>query len=141
MKGYVCVSMQVVTCQWEVVIQLLEYHNPMNIDTKMTGSGNIKYCCCDAEENNSNCAQSIFHMKIHNCADECDIFFIVSLQDGTSELSSISTINKTILNSPSHVLNVGYTFSFTLDNFSSLVSTKIHYIDVFENSYFSFITP
>ena len=134
-----CVSMQVVTCQWVVVIQLLEFRNPMNIETKMSGDGNIKYCCCDTGDNY--CTKSIPNMKINTCAAECDIFFVVSLQNGTSELSSISTINETILNSPSHSLNVGYTFSFTLGKLSSSVSTKIHYINVSKNPLVVFITP
>ena len=125
-----CVSMQVVTCQWVVVIQLLEFQNPMNIETRIAGNGNIEYCCCDV---GSSCAsQSIFYMNDYDCGNRCDTFFVVSLYDGNSELSSISTIKEAILNSPPHSLYVGYTLPFTLDELTASVSynTKFHNVYV-----------
>ena len=97
------VSMQVVTCQWAVVIQLLEFHNPMNTETKTTSNVSIEYCCCDTAP--STCAsQSIFYITDSTCENRCDTFIVASLYDGNSELSSISTMEETILDSPSHSL-------------------------------------
>ena len=89
------VSLQVVMCQWEVVIQLLEFHNPMNIETMISDNGSIKYCCCDVRL----CAsQTIFFLNENNsCGIYCDLFFVVtlmSLQDENFKVSSISTIEK-----------------------------------------------
>ena len=110
--------MQVVVSQWAVVIQVLEFHNPMNIETRMSANGGMQYCCCDTV----NCApQPFFGMNDYDCAAECDIFFVVSLHDGNAQLSSISTFQETILNSASHSLHVGYTLPFTLNVFPILV--------------------
>ena len=111
--------MQVTTCQWSFVIQLLEFHNPMNIETEHNGNDDeTLYCCCD--EGSTCASKSIFYMNNNNCADECDIFFHLSLNDEGSELHSFSTIEETIINSPPHSL-YGYTFSFALDDIPNLV--------------------
>ena len=131
--------MQVVMCQWEVVIQLLEFHNPRNTEI-IINSGVIQYCCCDIS---ITCApQSIFDANNNNCAERCDIFFEVNLYDGNSELSSTSTIKGSIQESPPDSL-YGYIFSFTLDNFPTLVSfAKVCIINMLENACtcFLFIT-
>ena len=129
-----CVPMQVVTCQWTVVIQLLEFHNPMNIETKKPGEGNIQYCCCDTEETCK--AKNAFLMKQNNCTDQCDISFDVSLYDGNSGKSSISTIKGTIQDSPPDS-RFGYTFSFTLHDFPSSVRSTQNFaifMCLFENT-------
>ena len=116
-KLCVCLSMQKTTCQWSLVIQLLEFHNPMNIETN-DDNDEIRYCCCD---DSSTCAsESMFYSNTNNCADKCDIFFHLSLSDVSSEPHSISTIKGTIINSPPHS-PYGYTFSFVLHDIPNLV--------------------
>ena len=58
-----------------------------------------------------------------DCADQCNIFFYVSLSegDGNSHEYSISTIKGTIVDSPPDSLH-GYNFSFPLDVFPNMVS-------------------
>ena len=111
--------MQVVTCQWSVVIQLLEFHNPMNIETRINAKGKISYCCCDTGI--SNCTSQAIFLN-NTCENKCDTFFVVNLNNTISELSTISTFNESILNSPSHSLYVKYILNFTLDVFPILVS-------------------
>ena len=117
---YVCVLsmlMQVTTCQWSFVIQLLEFHNPMNMETN-EDSDVIRYCCCD---NGSSCApESMFYMNINTCAEWCDIFFLLSLSDENSELYSLSTIKGTVMDSPPQSL-YGYIFLFAFDHIPKLV--------------------
>ena len=111
-------SMQVTTCQWSLIVQMLEFHNPMNIETKMNENDEILYCCCDDV---STCAsESFFYMNTNNCTDQCDIFFLLSLSDENTKLYSLSTIKGTIINSLPHSL-YGYTFSFALDDIPNLV--------------------
>ena len=113
-----CLSVQVTTCQWSFIIQLLEFHNPMNVETKVDDEGEIQYCCCDKD---STCAsESVFYNSTNNCADKCDIFFRLSLSDGSSELFSLSTIKETLIDSAPHSL-YGYTFSFALDHIPNMV--------------------
>ena len=114
-------SMQAVMCQWTVVIQLFEFHNPKNIERKMTDDGCIQYCCCDDNENDCESQPIFFFMNNHNCAARCDIFFVVNVYDGSSKLQSISTVDERIQDSPPESL-YPYNFSFTLDNSPNLVS-------------------
>ena len=62
--------------------------------------------------------QSLISMQIipPACANKSDIFFVVSLHNGTSELCSISTIKTTIQDSPPES-PYGKNFSFTFDDF------------------------
>ena len=110
------------------MIQLLEFHNPMNIEERVTANEDVKYCCCDSRNSNCQLQPFVFDMNDHNCAEECDIFFVVSVFDGSSELPSISTIMGSIQDSPSDSF-YGYIFPLTLDNFPSSVSlNKMHNI-------------
>ena len=107
-------------CQWSLVVQLLEFRNPKNIETKVNGSDELMYCCCDDLDT---CAlESMFYMNTNNCANKCDIFFHLSLNDESSYPHSISTIKGTIIDSPPQSL-YGYTFSFSLklDDIPNLV--------------------
>ena len=107
-------------CQWSFVFHLLEFHNPMNIEIKVDDNGKMEYCCCD---NNPSCApKSTFYKDAtyNNCSNKCDIFFLLSLNDESSELQSISTLNGSIKNSPPHSL-YGYIFSFALVSIPYLV--------------------
>ena len=112
-------------CQWSLLIQLLEFHNPMNTETKVGDNDQILYCCCDK---GGTCEPNLsLHMKANNCTNLCDIFFLLSLSDESSKLQSISTIDGTIKNSPPHSL-YGYTFSFALVSVPNLVRhTHTHY--------------
>ena len=129
---------QVALSQWALVIQLLEFHNPLNIvteETEMNENSDIEYCCCDK---NSVCAsQSSFYNMNHNCDNKCDIFFVVSVSncDDNSAPCSISTIEGTIKDSPPDSL-YGYTFFFNLVDLVNLVSyfsQKICNLCVFKN--------
>ena len=110
--------MQGTTCQWSLVVQLLEFHNAMNIETIEEDYDEIRYCCCDDQDTCQ--LKSIFYNNTSECSNECDTFFLLSLNDENSELQSISTINGIINNSPPHSL-YGYTFSFALDSIPNLV--------------------
>ena len=112
--------MQVTTCQWSLVIQLLEFHNSMNIEIKEDSSDEILYCCCDDHEGSTCASKSIFYNNTNNCADKCDIFFLLSLSDESSDPHSISTIKGTIINSLPHS-PYGYIFSFVLHDIPNLV--------------------
>ena len=59
-------------------------------------------------------------MHNNDYAGKCDVFFLLSLNDESLELQSISTIKGTIINSPPHSL-YGYSFSFTLEDIPSFV--------------------
>ena len=104
-----------------MVIHVLEFHHPMNNEERVSNNGDIQYCCCGT----SNCQSQpfFFNMNNHNCGHQCDIYFVVSVYDGNSELPSTSTIMGNIQDSPSDSF-YGYTFPFTLGNFPSLVRLK-----------------
>ena len=110
--------MQAVMCQWALVIQLLEFHNPKNIETRID-DGEIEYCCCDTSDTCK--SKSDFFKENITCENKCDIFFVVSFYDGNSELYSISTIKTTIQDSPPNS-TYGKNFSFALDDLPNVVS-------------------
>ena len=90
----------------------------MNVETEVDKNDEILYCCCD---NNPTCAsKSTFYNNANDCADQCDIFFLLSLSDENAEFHSFSTIKGTIIDSPPQSL-YGYTFSFGLDDIPFLV--------------------
>ena len=111
-------SMQVTTCQWSFIIQLLEFQNLMNIETMVKDNNEILYCCCDEVDTCK--SETAFDMNTENCPDRCDIFFLLSLSDESSELYSLSTIKGTIIDSSPQSL-YGYTFSLVLDDIPNLV--------------------
>ena len=112
-------------CRLKVVIQVLEFHNPMNIETWIYDNGNIEYCCCDKSKT---CTSQAMDKNLQNCGNLCDPFFYVrlrSLQNEPFKVSSISTIEETMIGSPSHTCFIGYTLPFTLDEFSTSMSYAI----------------
>ena len=110
--------MQVITCQWIVVIQLLKYSNLMNIERMDSGDGTFQYCCCDAKV--SSCGPlSDFHSTDNKCASRCDILFVtnVSICPGNSGPcpNPTSAASGTLTDSPPESL-IGQAFTFVLNS-------------------------
>ena len=115
-----------------VVIQLLEFHNLMNIVTNID-HGDREYCCCDTPDTCE--SQSDFYNDNITCEIICETFFVASFCNGNSEPYSISTIKTTKEDSPSDS-PYGKNFSFALHDFPNVVSNlaKMYNLYAFENA-------
>ena len=112
-KSYVVFpTLQVNRCQIVLNIQLLEFQNINNLETRNTEEGGIMYCCCEG----SICSTNKNGNKLSSCPPECDVFFNVMLSE--CQFTSgclITTLNEAIIDSPS-VFYFSYNFTFILNS-------------------------
>ena len=113
-----------------LVIELLEFHNPMNWEIQQFQSYML-YCCCDVDDT---CNFDRSHPSLTTCPNYCDVFFTVALHgSGAQENPSISTISETLFDT-SRDSFYGYIFTFNLDSVPSDVSgvALLHFKHVHE---------
>ena len=114
---------QVVQCEWILDVQLFNYHNHKNAETRLFDNITSE-CCCDTAV----CAGS--GLALDQCPETCDIFFNVQLSKCMRPIGCfITTINESITDSlPKSPY--GYIFSFTLDiipeNVRKIIHKKLH---------------
>ena len=125
---------QVASSQWTLFIQLVEYHNPLNLETDQESNDMLTFCCCD---DSSSTFPLPFLASNGLCAEECDVFFKVSLTDcDDSDVCTISTVEEVVVDSPA-TSNYGYVFTFNLETIPEKVAkTRFcnSYFEVFSSS-------